>query len=237
MAKPALLLLPGFLCDKTVWQDQTGAFEKDFDCSIASYDMLDSLPAMAAHVLKAAPPTFALAGHSMGGRVALEVFRLAPRRVSHIALFDTGCDALPSGEAAKAEKRARQRLLDIARSRGMRAMSYEWIPPMIHPDRWQDNELIEEIVRMMERSTPDRFEAQMNALLARPRTTDLLPRISCPALILTGQNDGWSPPERHREMAAAIPGAMLAIIPQCGHMSTIERPADVTRAMRDWLAR
>jgi pimeloyl-ACP methyl ester carboxylesterase len=173
----------------------------------------------------------------MGGRVALEVFRLAPDRVTHIALFDTGCEALPPGEPAKAERRARQRLLDIARSRGMRAMSYEWIPPMVHPDRWQDHDMIEEIVRMMERSTPDRFEAQMNALLSRPRTTDLLPRISCPALILTGQNDGWSPPERHREMAAAIPRAALCIVPECGHMSTMEQPADVTRAMRDWLAR
>ncbi len=237
MPKPALLLLPGFLCDETVWRDQIAAFERDFDCSIAGYEMLDSLPAMAAHVLRTAPPTFALAGHSMGGRVALEVFRLAQERVTHIALFDTGCEALAPGEPAKAEKRARQRLLDIARSHGMRAMSYEWIPPMIHPDRWRDEELIEEIVRMMERSTPDRFEAQMNGLLSRPRTTDLLPRISCPALILTGRDDGWSPPDRHREMAAAVPGSTLSIIPECGHMSTMERPADVTRAMRDWLTR
>ncbi|HKD07094.1 MAG TPA: alpha/beta fold hydrolase [Bryobacteraceae bacterium] len=237
MTKPALLLLPGFLCDETVWRDQLAAFESDFDCSIASYAMLDSLPAMAAHALKTAPSAFALAGHSMGGRVALEVFRLAPERITHIALFDTGCEALPAGEPAKAERRARQRLLDIARSEGMRAMSYEWIPPMIHPDRWQDNELIEEIVRMMERSAPDRFEAQMNALLSRPRATDLLARISVPALVLTGQDDGWSPPERHREIAAAIPGATLSIIPECGHMSTMERPSEVTRAMYAWLSR
>jgi pimeloyl-ACP methyl ester carboxylesterase len=237
MAKPALLLLPGFLCDETVWREQIAAFGEEFDCSIAGYAMLDSLPAMAAHVLKTAPSAFALAGHSMGGRVALEVFRLAPERVTRIALFDTGCEGLPAGEPAKAEIQARRRLLDIARNRGMRAMSYEWIPPMIHPDRWQDAELIEEIVRMMERSTPDRFEAQMNALLSRPRTIDLLARISCPALILTGQDDGWSPPERHREMAVAIPGATLSIVPECGHMSTMERPADVNRAMRAWLAR
>ena len=237
MAKPALLLLPGFLCDQTVWREQVAAFEDDFECSIASYEMLDSLSAMAAHVVRTAPPAFALAGHSMGGRVALEVFRLAPERVTHIALFDTGCEALAPGEPAKAEIRARKRLLDIARARGMRAMSYEWIPPMIHPGRWQDEALIEEMVRMMERSTPDRFEAQMNALLARPSTSELLPRISVPALILTGREDGWSPPERHREIAGAIRGATLCIIPECGHMSTMERPADVARAMTDWLAR
>jgi pimeloyl-ACP methyl ester carboxylesterase len=117
----------------------------------------------------------------------------------------------------------------------MRAMAAHWIPPMIHAHRLADTMLVESIGRMMERKTPDIFEMQMNALLTRPEAGDLLPRIECPALILTGSHDAWSPPVRHEEMAAAIPNSTLAIIPDCGHMSTMERPDAITQALQSWL--
>lgn len=227
-----LVLLPGFLCDETVWREQIPAF----DCVIPDYGVLESLPAMATSVLNQAPPQFALAGHSMGGRIALEMFRQAPGRITHIALFNTGCHARPEGEAGAEEERGRRRLLAIAREQGMRAMAMNWIPPMIHPDRRGDTDLIEPIVRMMERKTPDIFEAQMNALLSRPEAGDLLPRIECPALVLTGSHDAWSPPVQHEEMAAAIPQSDLVIVPDCGHMSTMECPDAITKAMARWLA-
>jgi pimeloyl-ACP methyl ester carboxylesterase len=227
-----LVLLPGFLCDETVWQDQLTCF----DCVIPDYGHLDSLPAMAAAVLAQAPPQFALAGHSMGGRIALEIFRQAPDRVTHIGLFDTGCHARPAGGAGAEEERGRRRLLAIARAEGMRNMAANWIPPMVHPDRRSDTKLVERIVQMMERKTPDIFEAQMNALLARPEAADVLPQIPCPALVLTGSHDAWSTPAHHEEMAGLIPNARLVIVPDCGHMATMEAPAAITDAMRHWLA-
>lgn len=230
-----LVLLPGFLCDETVWQDQLAALTPTCDCLIPDYGHLNSLPAMASAVLAQAPPRFAVVGHSMGGRIALEIFREAPHRVTHIALFDTGCDARPADEIGAEEERGRRNLLAIAREQGMRSMAANWIPPMIHPDRRSDAALTERIVQMMERKTPDIFEAQMNALLARPEAGDLLPKIACPALILTGSHDAWSPPVRHKEMAAAIPNSTLAIVPNCGHMSTMECPDAISRAMEAWL--
>lgn len=231
------MLLPGFLCDETVWKNQLAVLRPHFECLAPDYGTLDSFTAMARHVIEQAPDRFAVAGHSMGGRIALEIFRQAPGRVTHIALLDTGYRALPSGDAGREEERKRRALLAIARERGMRAMAANWIPPMLHPARRNDSALVEEITSMFERKTPDIFEAQMNALLARPDCLDILTGIRCPALVLTGSDDTWSHPRQHEEIAAAIPGSTLAVVPECGHMSTMECPGDITSALKKWIER
>ena len=197
----------------------------------------NSILAMAEAVLRWAPPRFALAGHSMGGRVAFQILRLAPDRVTKVALLNTGSDARLAGEAGEAEERARRRLLDMARSQGMRAMTVEWLKGMLPPYRQDDTALLEEIIGMFERKSPDLFEIQMGALLGRPNATPLLTEIHCPALVLTGRDDAWSTPARHLDMAQLIPKSELVLIPKCGHMSPMERPEEVTAAMRAWLAR
>lgn len=197
----------------------------------------DSILAMAEAVLRWAPPTFALAGHSMGGRVAFQVLRLAPERVTKIAVFNTGADARLPGEAGETEEQGRRRLLEIARSQGMRPMAVEWLKGMLPAYRQTDTPLVEEILAMFERKSPDLFEIQMLALLGRPDAAHFLRTIHCPALVLTGFDDAWSPPARHLAMAQSLPHSELVVIPRCGHMSTMERPEEVTAAMREWLAR
>jgi len=192
----------------------------------------NSILAMAEAVLRWAPPTFALAGHSMGGRVAFQVYRLAPERVTKIAVMNTGSEA-----RSETEELGRRKLLSIARSQGMRPMAVEWLKGMIPAHRQNDTQLVEEIVAMFERKSPDLFETQMLALLGRPNATPFLPHILCPALVLTGFDDVWSPPARHLEMAQSIRLSELVVIPKCGHMSTMERPEEVTAAMRAWLER
>ena len=114
-------------------------------------------------------------------------------------------------------------------------MATQWLPPMIAKERWSDTLLVETILQMFSRKTPEIFAAQIRALLARPDARPVLARIRCPALVLTGDHDAWSPPQRHEEMAALIPGSRLVIVPGSGHMSTMERPAAVSEAMREWL--
>ena len=233
--KEDLLLLPGFLCDQAAWQAEIETLADIAQSICMDWGSADSIPAMAELVLRTAPERFSIAGHSMGGRVALEVYRLAPSRVQRLALLNTGAAARPAGPVGAEEERRRRELLGVARSAGMRAMALQWIPGMIAPDRKTDSALVEAIVRMFERKTPDIFEAQMNALLGRPDATGVLGQIRCPALLLSGEQDSWSPPARHAEMAASIPGSQLAVIPASGHMSIMERPSDVARAMREWL--
>jgi pimeloyl-ACP methyl ester carboxylesterase len=197
----------------------------------------DSILAMAEAVLRWAPERFALAGHSMGGRVAFQILRLAPDRVTKVALFNTGCDARPPGAAGEDEERRRRELLAMAQSQGMRTMAVEWLKGMLPAYRQTDTALVEEIIAMFERKSADLFEIQMLALLGRPNAGPLLSQIRCPALVLTGFDDAWSPPARHLQMAQAIPLSELVVIPKCGHMSTMERPDEVTAAMRVWLQR
>lgn len=192
----------------------------------------DSIVAMAEAVLRRAPPQFALAGHSMGGRVAFQVCRLAPERVTKLAVLNTGSDA-----RSDTEEPGRRRLLALAREQGMRAMAVEWLKGMLPAYRQDDTALVEEIIQMFERKSADLFEIQMLALLGRPNATPTLGGIQCPTLVLTGRDDGWSPPARHLDMAQLIPKSELVLIPKCGHMSTMERPDEVTAAMRVWLAR
>jgi pimeloyl-ACP methyl ester carboxylesterase len=190
----------------------------------------DSIPAMAEAVLRWAPQRFALAGHSMGGRVAFQVCRMAPERVTKIALLNTGSDA-----RSETEEPGRRKLLAIARSQGMRAMTVEWLKGMLPAYRQNDTALVEEIIGMFDRKSPNLFEIQMLALLGRPNATPFLKQIQCPALVLTGFDDAWSPPARHLDMAQLIPKSELVLVPKCGHMSTMERPDEVTAAMRRWL--
>jgi len=230
------VLLPGLVCDATVWNHAQAALGERTRVLIPDYGLLDSLPAMAEKVLREAPPRFALAGHSMGGRIALEVLRRAPDRLAAIALLDTGVAPLAAGEAGQREAAGRHELLAIAREHGMAAMATKWVQGMIWPPRLGEAPLIASVVDMMARNSADVFAAQIRALLARPDAAPLLSSIRCPTLVLAGEDDSWAPASRHRDMAAQIPEARLSIVPQCGHMSTLERPEEVTAALLDWHA-
>jgi pimeloyl-ACP methyl ester carboxylesterase len=232
----SLVLVPGLLCDATVWREQAAALSGPYSVHIASHEMSDSLGQMAERILDTAPPAFSLAGHSMGGRVALEIMRRAPGRVTRLALMDTGFEALHPGEAGERERAGRHRLLDIAGREGMLVMGREWARGMVHPSRLSDAALMDEIHNMIARAPLAQFEAQINALLQRPDCTDLLSRIRVPTLLLCGRQDAWSPLARHVEMAQRIAGSLLVDVPECGHMSTMEQPHAVTEALRAWLA-
>jgi pimeloyl-ACP methyl ester carboxylesterase len=228
--KATLLLLPGLLCDRAAWEPQIAEFSADYSLVVADFRGLDSFEAMAARVLDLAPERFAMAGHSMGGRVALEVMRQAADRVERLALLSTGVHPLLPGEAEK-----RQALIDLAWRDGIEALARAWIPPVLHPDHRTDRAMVEELVAMWCRSTPADHEGQIRAALNRRDATPLLPYIRCPTLVLGGADDPWAPVPQQREIAAAIPGAVLAIIPSCGHMVTIEQPEQVNGHLRSWL--
>jgi pimeloyl-ACP methyl ester carboxylesterase len=230
-----ILLLPGLMCDATVWREQIPALERFGPCTVADYGTIASLAGMAHAVLARAPKEFAVAGHSMGGRVALEVFRAAPDRVKGLALLDTGCAPLAKGEAGIKEVEGRMSLLEVARAKGTKTMAQRWVQGMVHRPRLKDAPLIDAIVEMMGRKTPDIFEAQQGALIARPEACSLLSGIKVPALVLCGRHDSWSSPEQHESMAKAISGAALAIVEDCGHMCTMERPEEISAHLVRWI--
>ncbi|HET9642258.1 MAG TPA: alpha/beta hydrolase [Burkholderiaceae bacterium] len=235
MRRTCVILLPGLLCDEAVWRSQCEALA-DAECFIPSYGMLDSIEAMARSVLDSAQASrFSLAGHSMGGRVALEIARVAPERIERMALLDSGVDPIAVNGGGIREREQRMALLQLARERGMREMGRQWARGMVHPSRL-DMPLFDEILAMIERKTPQIFEAQIKALLARPDARGVLASLRCPTLLACGRQDAWSPLSRHEEMHALLPGSRLAVIENSGHMTTMEQPAAVSRALVEWMA-
>lgn len=234
--KPVLLLAPGLMCDATSW-GSVPAMLSEVDCRVVDHGMADSLTQMARQLLADAPERFALAGHSMGGRVALEVMRLAPERVTHLGLFDTGHLPKAAGAAGEEEVRKRMALLAIAREQGVRAMASEWVKGMVAPNRLADQPLIESILEMFERKSADLFERQLRALIQRPDATPVLQQIKVPTLVLCGALDAWSPPAQHQAMADCIAARPAVVsITDCGHMAMQEQPVAVAQAMRLWLS-
>jgi pimeloyl-ACP methyl ester carboxylesterase len=233
---PHVLFLPGLACDADTWTHQTKSFAARTAVTVIDYSLADSITKMAEIALAAAPDRIAVAGHSMGGRVAFEIMRLAPERVAGVALLDTAYRGFPGGEAGDREIAKRAELVNIARTKGMRAMAEFWMPGIIHPDRQSDAALTQAILTMMSRKTPEIFAAQIKALLGRPDATAQLAAIRCPTLVLCGRKDTWSPLAAHEEIVAAIPGSHLAIIENCGHMAPMERPEEVTAALSTWFA-
>jgi pimeloyl-ACP methyl ester carboxylesterase len=234
--KPVLLLAPGLMCDATSW-GAIPSMLSGFDCRVVDHGTADSLTQMAEQLLAHAPERFALAGHSMGGRVALEVMRIAPERVTHLGLFDTGHLPKPAGAAGDEEVRKRMTLLAMAREQGVRAMASEWVKGMVAPHRLGDAPLIEAILDMFERKSADIFERQLRALIQRPDATHVLQQVKVPTLVLCGELDAWSPPAQHQAIADCIPARPRVVtMADCGHMAMQEQPEAVAQAMRQWLS-
>jgi pimeloyl-ACP methyl ester carboxylesterase len=225
-----LLLLPGLLCDRTIWQAQAAGLADIATPQVVDFGPCDSLAAMAERTLAIAPARFALAGHSMGVRVAFEIMRIAPERVEALALLDSGIHTLQPGETEK-----RMRLVELAHAQGMEALCEAWLPPMVHPDRVGDDAFMRPLREMVARYTPDRFAGQITALLNRPDPAPFLSSIVCPTLIGAGRQDAWSPPAQHEPIATAIRNSRLVIFENAGHMAPYEAPEQVTAAMRGWL--
>nr|WP_315480029.1 alpha/beta hydrolase [uncultured Rhodoferax sp.] len=237
MGVSTLVLLPGLMCDAGVWEPLYPHLPVNVTPWVADYGMANSLDAMAALVLQQVPvERFALAGHSMGGRVAMEVLRQAPQRVSHVALMDTGHLPRAAGEVGAQEATKRHALLEVARTQGVRAMAQTWVQGMVHPDRLQDVALIEAVVAMFARKSADVFAAQIEALLARPDASDVLRTLAVPTLLQCGAQDSWSPPAQHADMQTLARHAVLDVIGHAGHMAPMERPADVATSLARWLA-
>ena len=231
-----LILLPGLMCDHSVWSPLLPLLAHQ-QVHIADHGDSDSLIEMAQRLLKTAPPLFDMAGHSMGGRVALEVYRLAPERVRRIALMNTGYLSLPAGEAGEKERAGRMQLLAIAQSQGVRAMATQWVRNMVAPERLQDMALINTILDMFERKSAAVFERQLHALLNRPDASDVLANIRIPCLVMTGEHDGWANVAQHRAMADLLPAKTeVCVIANAGHMLTMEEPQAVAQVFLNWLA-
>lgn len=227
---PDLVLIPGLLNDADLWRDQVAALSSVAACRVADITRGETLRGLAEDVLADAPPLFALAGFSLGGYVAQEVMRVAPERVTRFALLDTSIRADTPARAAE-----RQALNRAARIPGrFHGFGDRLLATYLHPSHLDDATIVDRIRDMTRRLGPETFLRQ-NAI-ERKDGEAVLRSLSCPTLILCGEDDLLTPISEHRAMARLVRHAVLVVVAQSGHMTPIEKPDVVSAALRDWLA-
>ncbi len=225
-----VILLPGLNCSARLYGEQIPALWRFGSVIVADHRRDDSMAAIARRVLAAAPPRFALAGLSMGGYIAFEILRQAPDRVAKLALLDTGAGAEVPERTAQ-----RKPLIALAQQGRFAEITDNQFPLLVYRQR-QGDATLKAIVRAMNEETgPEAYCRQQQAIIGRPDSHPGLAAIACPTLVLVGDDDQLTPPALAREMAAAIRGARLVVVPECGHLSTLERPQAVNDALVEWM--
>lgn len=227
-ANAALVILPGLLCDSRMFDAQIATLGAQVIDGF--YGGAASITAMAEYAIERLPSRCILLGHSMGGRVALEIWRLASERVQRLVLADTGIHAPRPGEAD-----ARYALRDLARTHGSTALVDAWLPPMIGPAHRGDAHLYAKLRGMAINAGIVTYEAQIEALLNRPNAERSLSTVSCPLLAVVGRDDAWSPVSQHEDILAHVAGAQLRIVENAGHMAPAEEPERFNEMLWDWI--
>jgi len=230
--RQGLVFVPGLLCDELMWRPQLTALAAVADCWVADHTRSETMAEVAADVLRDAPfEKFALAGLSMGGYVALEMVRQAEHRVQKLALLDTSARA-----DTPEQSRKRRDFISLAERGRFLGITHILLPMLVHRSHLANQELVSTIKKMAKNTGKDAFIRQERAIISRADSLPLLPRIACPTLVMCGRQDTLIPLARHEEMAARIPGSRLEIVEECGHLSTMERPAETSAALARWLA-
>ena len=225
-----LILIPGMLCNEALYAPQAEALGSQIDITIADHCGYETMAEIAESVLESAPDSFALAGLSMGGFIAFEIMARAPERVEKLALLNTGA------RSPLEEQKDQHRLFNaLALKDGMKPVLDVVVPVCLDPGRLGDTKLVGDVRQMMEQTSVENFVRQQNAIIDRRDHRDALPGYACPTLIIVGEADAVTPPKLSEEIAELIPHAILNIIPDCGHISTLERPGAVNEAMKMWL--
>lgn len=239
-----VVLLHAFPQSRAMWTPQVTALSKthrviapDFrgfgesDAPEGPYSLdqyADDINGLLDHLAIAQAP---FVGLSMGGYTLFAVYRRHADRVKALVLADTRAQA--DTEEGRAGRSAMAR---TARDKGAGAIAEIMLPKLLSPAALQTKpELVGQVRAAIERTKVSGIAGALMAMAGRPDSVPLLPKISCPTLIITGELDGPTPPADARLMAERIPGASLEIIPQAGHLSNLECPEAFTDAVRSFL--
>ena len=227
---PNVLFLPGLLEDAEAFEVQLERLRRHATCAVADLTGADSIAGLARQALAQAPAgPLSLAGHSMGGYVALEVMRQAPARIERLALLNT--HARPDTEESTQNRR---RLMALA-EKDFPAVIEALMPKLMTPEHLEDLDLRGTITEMALGVGKEGFARQETAIIGRIDSRPHLKDIRCPTLVVAARHDQLMPVEILRELAQAIPGARLEVVEDSGHMATLEQPARVADLLEGWL--
>jgi pimeloyl-ACP methyl ester carboxylesterase len=225
-----VVCIPGLICSPRLYAEQIPSLWTVGPVTIAQHGHHESMAEIARSILASAPERFALIGLSMGGYVSFEIMRQAPERVAKLALLDTS--ARPDTPEQMANRRTQ---IGLAGTVSMSEIADGLFPRLIHGMRWSDERLRDLIRQMAEETGVEGFIRQQTAIMNRPDSRPTLGDIRCPTIVLVGDGDELTPPDIAVEIVRGIAGARLVTVPECGHLSALERPEQVTAALMEWL--
>ncbi|MDX3905340.1 MAG: alpha/beta hydrolase [Pigmentiphaga sp.] len=227
-----LVLIPGLLCNERLWEPQQAALHDRAHIWIPDISGLRSLSEAVDRILAEAPfERFSLAGLSMGGYMAALATLRAPVRVQRLALLNTRAQAVET----EAGRRRRAAQIELAR-RDFPAVIEQLLCALLRPAAMADASLVSAVRDMSLAMGADVFIRQQAANMTRPAIAGMLGRIACPTWIIAGDQDAIAPLDSQHALAAAIPSARLRVLPDCGHLSTLEHPAAVNQLLSQWLS-
>ena len=227
-----LVFLPGLAADAVMWQDQLAAMPAHLHAVVSDvHSRHASLPDMARRLLHEHEGELILCGASMGGMLAMELVRQAPQRVKALALL--GTSARPETDAMRT---LREAAITLFQQGSIDDVLQANLPLAFHPSRSEDLMLRQSYLDFVRRAGARQLIRQNRAVMARADARLHLAAVDCPTLVMCGDSDQLTPPECSREIAQLIKGAKFVMLRQCGHMLTMERPAEVNAALLQWLA-
>jgi pimeloyl-ACP methyl ester carboxylesterase len=203
-----LVLVPGLTCTARLYGPQIAALWPFGQVTVADHRHDADMAAIAARILKDAPP----------------------ERIAKLALLDTS--ARPDTPEQTAGRNTQIAMAQSGRYGEIPDLS---IPRYLNAKHQRDERLTTIVRQMVMETGPEAFVRQLMAIMSRPDSRPLLASIRCQTLVLVGDGDVATPPELNKEIAAGIPGAKLTIVPDCGHLSTLEQPDAVNAALAEWL--
>ena len=229
MTEP-LLLLPGMMCDDRLFALQVDQFSADRTVLIPHLTGQENFAGLARQILADAPRRFALGGLSMGGITAMEIMRLAPERVTRLALMDT--NHLPDSPEKAA---GRERQIKKVLSGGLSDIMQNEMKPNYVAEGPGKEAILDLCMDMAETLGPEVFISHTRALQTRRDQSDILKNISVPTLVMCGREDAFCPVETHELIHSLIPNSKLSIIEGAGHLPVLEQSDMTNDVLQHWL--
>ena len=223
-------MVPGMMCDERIFSPQIEELSKNLEVTVADISSFPTVRELASDLLKKAPKSFSLLGHSMGGIVAMEIYSQEPNRIEKLILMDTN----PKAELDEVKLKREPQIKDVREGKLLEVMRDEMKPNYLAESE-NKSSVLDVCMDMALSLGPDVFINQSRALQKRADQLNTIQSINIPVLIMCGSEDKLCTVERHEMMLNMISDSDLKIINNAGHMPTLEQPRETTEVLKEWL--
>ena len=223
-------MVPGMMCDERIFSPQIEELSKNLEVTVADISSFPTVRELASDLLKKAPKSFSLLGHSMGGIVAMEIYSQEPNRIEKLILMDTNFKA----ELDEVKLKREPQIKDVREGKLLEVMRDEMKPNYLAESE-NKSSVLDVCMDMALSLGPDVFINQSRALQKRADQLNTIQSINIPVLIMCGSEDKLCTVERHEMMHNMISDSDLKIINNAGHMPTLEQPRETTEVLKEWL--